>query len=78
LLQQENSGEQELIEFKSTEPFSKEDLAKYLCPVWQRLNFEAMKDIDNQVIRREILAHPFGCNHHVCKELARIFKEIIK
>jgi truncated hemoglobin YjbI len=56
--------------------FTKEDLEKYQCSVWLRLLWDSMKDIDNKTIRREILAHVYGCDHPTCSKVAEIMRGI--
>jgi len=56
---------------------SMKGVEKFQCKVWMRLIFDSMKDIDNRVIRREILAHCSGCTHPTCIQVAKLMEKII-
>lgn len=53
------------------------DLKKYQCNVWLRLLSDSMKDIDNRTICREILAHPYECDHPLCIQMAIMMRKIM-
>ncbi len=49
----------------------------YQCKVWFRLIMDSIKDIDNRTIRKEILAHPSGCDHPTCIQMSKTLRGIM-
>ncbi|MEK0367777.1 MAG: hypothetical protein QQN45_07605 [Nitrosopumilus sp.] len=58
--------------------YAKHKLSNYQCDEWQKLILKSIDDLDDRVIRLQILQHPFSCNHPTCIEVAKHMRGILK
>jgi len=58
-------------------------MTEYECEKWQSLIIQSLEDIKHESIdksaeiRKQILQHPFNCEHPICKQVAMHMTEIM-
>jgi len=53
-------------------------MSEYQCDEWLNLILKSLDNLNDTEIRKQILKHPFSCEHPICIQVAKHMKGILK